>query len=305
VALILFELTLKAIDIKADYNTKTLSMAEWPQKLGETFIVMFSQFITPIPFMEPKYKYLLLALCVFGLCAGIKKGGLLRAPAVVLLVLAILFVSKFAYFIADERGEVLAEMENFAFVPRLDFYGLAYVYALGLAFILSYTTMKTYKVAGILAVVIVFMSMVRDAYATKVWKLGFDAEMKAHERIVGRLEQHKDFRLGQKYRLLQVGSLSLRKNYYRAVSGEETSLDLLSTSFTSQYMSRIVYNFYYPKDIFYANASAVELSQRGRNYLRNEAKSWPARESIFIDGDIVIIVLTDEGLSQAIKSLSN
>ena len=304
IAAVLFGLTLKVIDIKADYNTKMLALEEWPQKFGETLVVMFSQFITPIPFMEPKYKYLLLVLCLFGLGGALKKGGFIATPVIVLLVLVILLVSKFAYFIADERSE-LAEMENFAFVPRLDFYGLAYIYALGLAFVLSYTSGKTYKVAGGLVALVVFMSMVRDAYATKVWKLGFDAEMKAHERIVARLEQHKDFRPGQKYRLLQVGSFSLRKNYYREVSGEETSLDLLTTSFIPQYMSRFVYNFYYPKDVFYANASARELSQRGKNYLRHEAKSWPAKESIFIDGDIIIIVLTDEGLSKAIKSLNN
>lgn len=305
VALVLFQLTIKAIDIKADYNTKTLSVSDWPQKFGETLVVMFSQFITPIPFMEPKYKYLLLVLCGFGLGSAFKKGGFITAPLVTLLILAILFVSKFAYFIADERGQVLAEMENFAFVPRLDFYGLAYIYALGLAFVLSYTKDKTYKVAAVVAVVLVFMSMVRDAYATKVWKLGFDAEMKAHERIVGRLEQHKDFRIGQKYRLLQVGSISMRKNYYREASGEQTSLDLLTTSFTPQFMSRIVYNFYYPKDIFYNNASVVELSPQGRYYLQNIAKPWPAHESIFIDGDIVIIVLTDDGLDKAIRNLNN
>lgn len=302
-ALVLFELTIKAINIKAEYNTKTLSVADWPQKLGETFVVMFSQFITPIPFMEPKYKYLLLALCVFGVGAAFKKGGFITIPTVVLFVLAMLFVSKFAYFIADERGQVLAEMENFAFVPRLDFYGLAYIYALGLALVLSYTKDKWYKTGAVVAVALTFMSMVRDAYAAKVWKLGFDAEMKAHERIVGRLEQHKDFRLGKKYRLLQVGSISMRKNYYREVSGEQTSLDLLTTSFTPQYMSRIVYNFYYPKDMFYNNASVADLSPQGKDYLRYAAKSWPSNESIFIDGDIVILVLTDEGLNKARQKL--
>ena len=304
-ALVLFKFTLAVIDIKADYNTKTLAMTDWPQKFAETLVVMFSQFITPIPFMEPKYKYMLLALCLYGLGMTLKKSGIFGAPMIVLIVLVILFVSKFAYFIADERGQILAEMENFAFVPRLDFYGLAYIYALGLALALSHTKDKYYKVVATLAVVLTFMSMVRDAYATKVWKLGFDAEMKAHERIVGRMEQHKDFRLGQKYRLLQVGSLSLRQNYYREVNNEQISLDLLSTSFTPQYMSRIVYNFYYPKDIFYNNATIEDLSNRGREYLVYRAKSWPAQESIFIDGDIIIVVLTDEDLEQAQKKLTH
>ena len=62
-------------------------------------------------------------------------------------------------------------------------------------------------------------------------------------------------------------------------------------------MSRIVYNFYYPDDIFVDNVGIESLSAAGINYLRN-AKVWPATGSIFIDGDIVIIVLTEEGLNK-------
>ena len=260
---------------------------------------MFTQFVTPLPFMEYKFKLLLLGLCIFAMVVALLKGGIKKAPAIIVLVIAILLSSKVAFFLADERGQVLAEMENFAFVPRLDFYGLGYIYALAVALILSLSKGKWYKLGATLTVIIAFMSAVRDMYAEKVWKLGFDAEMKTHERIVARLEQHPNFHSTQKYRLLQVGSFSLRKNYYRKAAGEETSLDLLETSFTPQFMSRIVYNFYYPEDVFYNNATAEDLSERGKEYLRYQAKPWPSAESIFIDGDIVIIVLTDEGLDKA------
>jgi hypothetical protein len=238
-------------------------------------------------------------ICVCGLGCGLSKGGIKKIILSVILVLGMLFASKLAFFMADERGQILAEMENLAYVPRLDFYGLAYVYAFGLALLLSYYPKKWKKYVLGLAMIAAFMSVVRDVYAQKVWKLGFDAEMKAHERIVGRLEQMPEFRAGHKYKILQLGSLSLRKNFYRAVAGEETSLDMLSTSFTPQYMSRIVYNFYYPEDIFYDNASVNELSERGREFLRN-AKVYPALGSIFIDGDIVVVVLTEEGLNKAL-----
>lgn len=302
IAAVLYKLTLVFTSLTAEYNTQTLGVMYWPEKLKETVTVMFTQFTTPLPFMEYKFKLLLLALCLFALVVALIKGGVKKAPAVIVLVLAILLASKAAFFLADERGQILAEMENFAFVPRLDFYGLGYIYALALAVILSLTKGKWYKVGAALAVIIAFMSGVRDMYAEKVWKLGFDAEMKTHERIVSRLEQHPDFRANQKYRLLQIGSLSLRKNYYRKAAGEETSLDLLETSFTPQFMSRIVYNFYYPEDVFYNNATVEDLSAKGQEFLRFKAKSWPSADSIFIDGDVVIIVLTDEGLDKARKN---
>ena len=299
IALVLFKCTLAFLSLSSDYNTKMVSLDYLPEKLIETLTVMFTQFVVPTPFMEPKYKYLLLAVCIAGVGCALKKGGIKKLFLGIIFVLGMLFASKLAFFIADERGQVLAEMENFAFVPRLDFYGLAYVYAFGLVLLLSYYPKKWKKATLGLVMVIIFMSMVRDVYAQKVWKLGFDAEMKAHERIVGRLEQMPDFRAGRKYRLLQIGSLSLRKNYYREVTGEATSLDMLSTSFTPQYMSRIVYNFYYPEDIFYDNATVSDLSEKGREFLKN-AKVYPSLGSIFIDGDIVIMVLTEEGLAKAL-----
>ncbi len=303
IALVFFKLTLRFSNLSSAYNTDTISLDMLPQKIAETIPVMFTQFVIPIPFMEYKYKILLLVLCLFGLGTLLCNINIKRLPIVIILILGVLFASKLAFFIADERGKILAEMENFAFVPRLDFYGLSYVYALGLALILLMSKGNWYKIGAGIAIILTFMSGVRDMYAQKVWKLGFDAEMKAHERIVSRLEQMPDFHVDKKYKILQLGSLSLRQNYYREQVGEQTSLDLLSTSFTPQFMSRIVYNFYYPQDIFYNNAGTKELSAKGKEYIQHQAKPWPSQDSIFIDGDIIIIVLTEEDLAKAKDSI--
>lgn len=300
-ALVLFKLTLVILPVDTGYNTQTVALDYLPQKLAETVSAMFAQFTAPLPFMEYKFKLLLLLLSLFGFTLLLVRGGKGRVLPQTVLVLGVLFASKLAFFMADERGQILAEMENFAFVPRLDFYGLVYIYALALACVLCTSLAKLRKAGVVLAVIIAFMSGVRDMYAQKVWKLGFDAEMKAHERIVSRLETMPNFYPERRYRLLQVGSLSLRKNFYLKQDAEETSLDLLTTSFTPQFMSRIVYNFYYPEDVFYNNAVKEELSPKGREWLLFKAKPFPNKESIYIDGDIVIIVLTQEGLAKANK----
>ena len=297
-AAMLFKLLISMYDITSSYNTKVIPLDYVITKLVQTFKVMFEQFIVVLPFMEYKYKLLLMVMCVCGLLAVICTSKIKKSPLVILLLLTVLFVSKFAYFIADERGEILAEMEDFAFVPRLDFYGLVYVYALFLSFILAIDNKIVKKILASLAIIITFMSIIRDTYALKTWKLGFDAEMKAHERIVSRLEQTEGFYADRKYKLLQVGTLSLRKNYYINQPEEKVGLDLLETSFTPQFMSRIVYNFYYPKDIFIDNATYNELSPKARSFLKNKAKPWPSKDAIYIDGNIVIIVLTDKELNE-------
>ncbi len=298
-AVILFKAFLFFIPLTSGYNTQTVALSYLPQKFVQTLEVMLTQFVTPLPFMEFKYKLLLLVINLFGVGVLLWQGGKKRFIIILGLSAAVLFASKLAFLAAEERGQILAEMENFAFVPRLDFYGLAYIYALSVAAILSFSAGKLRKLFLIVIIIAAFMSCVRDYYAQKVWKLGFDAEMKAHERIVSRLEQTKGFYAGRKYRLLQIGSLSLRQNYYRTQPNETVSLDLLSTSFTPEFMSRIVYNFYYPQDIFYANAVVEELSRQGKEYIRNQAKPFPSPDSVYIDGDIVVIVLTEQGLEKA------
>lgn len=304
IGIILFKISLMLSNVESSYNTKIISLDYLPKKIMETIYAMFEQFVIVLPFMEFKYKLLLLIMCLLAVFLIFAKAKIKKVPVCILLLLGILFSSKLAYFIADERGQILAEMENFAFVPRLDFYGLVYVYALSLACIIQYSKKTIYKVGVGLICIITFMSFVRDMYAQKVWKLGFDAEMKAHERIVSRIEEHPLFYPNRQYRLLQIGSLSLRENYYKKDIREIVSLDLLSTSFTPEFMSRIVYNFYYPKNIFYNNASVEELSPYGQQFLFTEAKTFPQDTSIFIDNDIIIVVLTDDGLYKAKSKLA-
>jgi hypothetical protein len=285
-------------NLTSSYNTKVIPLDYVFEKFVQTVKVMFEQFMVVLPFMEYKYKLMLAIMSSMGLIAIMYKAKVKKTPLVVILLLMVLFVSKFAYFVADERGEILAEMEDFAFVPRLDFYGIVYVYALFLSFLLTVDNKKLKKLAVVFIGIITFMSMVRDTYALKTWKLGFDAEMKTHERIVSRLEKTEGFDANRKYKLLQVGSLSLRKNYYITKPEEKVGLDLLETSFTPQFMSRIVYNFYYPNDLFYDNASYQELSMKAKNFLKNKAKPWPSQEAIYIDGNIIVIVLTNKALNE-------
>ncbi len=299
IALILYRLTVEFSELTSDYNTQTISLSYIPQKLLETSKVMWTQFITPLPFMEYKYKLILMLIMLSGFLGLVIQNDVRNLPLLFLGMILMVFSSKAAYFLAEERGQILAEMENFAFVPRLDFYGLALIYVFGVRNLLAFSkTELSQKIVGSILVIVIFMSSVRDVYAQKVWELGFEAEMKAHERIVSRLESNPEFSAERKYRLLQIGSLELRKNYYKKSNNEEVSLDLLETSYTPEFMSRIVYNFYYPEDVFYDNATARDLSKSGQDYIRDQAKAWPSQQSIYIDGDIVIIVLNDEDLEK-------
>lgn len=110
-ALVLYKGMLAFSVLTSSYNTRIISWDYLPQKLLETCSAMFMQFVTPLPFMEYKYKLLLLAFCLLGLAAAVCRGGVRKIPGLLLLALGLLFASKLAFFVADERGQILAELE--------------------------------------------------------------------------------------------------------------------------------------------------------------------------------------------------
>lgn len=70
-ALVLYKGMLAFSVLTSSYNTRIISWDYLPQKLLETCSAMFMQFVTPLPFMEYKYKLLLLAFCLLGLAAAV------------------------------------------------------------------------------------------------------------------------------------------------------------------------------------------------------------------------------------------
>ena len=84
--------------------------------------------------------------------------------------------------------------EQTEFSPRIDFFGLMYVYSIMLSLALRSKSTFIKNLATLFALFSIIQSANTLFEAQKVWKLGFDAEMKAHERIVSRIENHKDFR---------------------------------------------------------------------------------------------------------------
>lgn len=103
-ALVLYKGMLAFSVLTSSYNTRIISWDYLPQKLLETCSAMFMQFVTPLPFMEYKYKLLLLAFCLLGLAAAVCRGGVRKIPGLLLLALGLLFASKLAFLSLTNAG---------------------------------------------------------------------------------------------------------------------------------------------------------------------------------------------------------
>ena len=146
------------------------------------------------------------------------------------------------------------------------------------------------------------MGFVRVSYAQKVWKFGWEAETKLAERIITRLEKLENFNINGHYKLLQIGNQSLRGKYYLKRPNESASGELLGWSYYEAGRSKDAYNFYYQADFLESDSdlkNAIKDNPTIKEYLLNKARAWPAKESIYISGDYIVLVLEESELAKA------
>lgn len=231
----------------AYYNLQTTPIAEWGNKFILVSKDVFLQFMVTLPFMPATYKALTLALVVLGLCLIIKKLTNKAAPiSQKFIITALTIICLYAPLVTLFISTSLAETE---FSPRIDFFGLMYLYAGFLAIILSAPNKeKVFKnICTALAVAIIFVSANNLFEAQKVWKLGFDAEMKLYRRAAARFMASPAFSLNQKYIMIQGGIASFRPRFYHTPYDIKSD-DLLSISYVPGLNSGVMWNYYAPKD---------------------------------------------------------
>ena len=279
------------------YNTVLAPLWSYPAKLPTLLIAMFTQFGTTMPFMDGIYKGGYLLMCLIGLFSLIILSPNAKASMRgLILIPLILIASKLTFMLS------VPSTENPLHLVRIDFYGLPLIYALSLAIILKLGGTYLKRIGYGLALLIIFMGFVRVSYAQKVWKFGWDAETKLAERIITRLEKLENFNVNGHYKLLQIGNQSLRGKYYLKHSNETASGELLDWSYYEAGRSKDAYNFYYQADFLESDIdllSAIKGNPTIKEYLLNQARAWPAQESIYISGDYIVLVLEESELAKA------
>lgn len=276
----------KGIMIDA-YNTRLESVLYMFYKLPYWIIISLEQFVIPLPFIGIGYKSLYLLIVLIAVFITIFKCKNVKNSLIALggIILAILF-SKLTYLISVQS------FDNLAHLVRVDFYGMPILYTLMAAIIVVAGGDVFRRVGYVLVGIAIFASFVQVAHALKVWKFGFDAETKLAERIITRLEKLPEFDIEKKYKLIQIGEMSLRKNYYMKVYDDFYSSEMLDKAYYQQGKAKDAYNFFYQVDFLSEDAkeSALEESEV-KDYLENKAQSWPAKGAVGIVGDYIIIVL--------------
>ncbi len=269
------------------------------QNIPSLISSMFTQFATTIPFVDLSYKIIALIIVITSIFAVIFKAPSTKASIKGLaLIPCILVSSKISYLFSVDTNSILHGYNSF--------YSLPILYTLMYATLIKLDGEYLKRFAYTLAVLLIFMSFVRISYGLKVWKFGFDAETKLAERIITRMEKMDNFNIDKKYKLLQIGSKSLRHKYYIKKDGEQKSPELLDLAYYDEKISKDAYNFFYQADFLSKNVTIKEASQNEalKNFILKDARSWPDKNSIFIHDDYIVFVLDDKALYKAQQELS-
>lgn len=279
-----------------EIHATALNLALPLERLPLLFKYAALQFALPLPFMDVVYKAIygiLVLLALFALIfkapsVGASIRGLILVPFLVIAsVLALAFVA-----------------EPAVHFTRMSFFGLVFFYALMFVLVIRLGGATLSRVAYVLAALLIFMNFVRVAYAEKVWKFGWDAETKLAERIITRMEKMPEFNIDRQYKLLQIGEKSLRAKYYMKTPFEVPVGELLAKAYYPQGKGKDAYNFFYQTDFLDGDAEDDALYEPViREYLLTKARAWPAKESLFIYGNYIVLILDDEALAKVQQTL--
>ena len=288
IALILFKiLLLILIDndliIQDYYNLKTSSILYILENIPNHIKLFFEQLWLTIPF-APKSLKVISILCL-----------------TIAILTTINSYKNILLWLISCASTILSAMltpniEEVAFQPRVNFYGLGILYVGSFA-ICMLNSKKIIKNIGItLSIIYLILSINEDLYAQKVWFFGKKSEINLVTRIIDRIEER-----ATTLPLIPIltDEISLRPRFYNE-KYDKKSPYVLDRSFIVRHIPSGMFNFYSPKEIFYPQSRISNITPELYQYLTTTSAIWPKTDSIYIDDTYVVIMTTKQGLS-AIK----
>lgn len=262
------------------YNLETKSFIDIIKDIPKNLTIIISQLYISIPFVTTKIKLLGLTLIILATLATTKKH-----QSTLLMLIAIITTGL--------TSIISTQTEISAYMPRINFYGISFLYAGSTAILLQHKNTIYKNLSLIISVLLILSSINQDIYAQKVWELGKTAELKLSERIINRIEEK-----ATNFPLIPVFSsdISLRPRYYKD-SYTKKSPYVLNQSFMIRHIPSGIYNFYSPYTLFKTNSQIETLTPEIYDFIINATTPYPATNSIYIDNKYAIIMLTKEGIS--------
>lgn len=294
---------------QATYNTASITLSGLTNKINLILKAISEQFIITTSFITNFYKYTWLGITLYAIFV------LYRQTPKKLIYQFLFFASLLGLFCAPLITLIVAENSIYVqYEPRIDFFGLLYIYIFSASILLKSQRLIHKNLAIFLLTTLIFYNFHTTSYASKVWKQGFSAEAKLSERIISRIENNKIFSPQNKYTFVQGGTLDFRSKYYLADTATKIDSYTLIAPYIPWHLPSKAYKFYQPTDFFgndfdifwsYVNPSYINITPELAEYLATNATPWPQENAIHIDNTSIILTLTPQGKELAKQWLQN
>lgn len=281
------------------YNTDELNISQIPAKIAFCIKVMFQQFFITTSFIDKFYKYC--GFCLFLLSTITLWNNLPKKFSAIILFIVclfgLLFSSVLTVFLTPNTAHVLFE-------PRIDFFGLMYIYTFAMSTLLYSSNNFIRNFCYLIGLFLIFININTHAFAAKVWSLGFQSEMKLADRIIKDIEQNQHFNPTEKYAFIQSGTTDFRSRFYTPNSNNKKDGYTLTAPYIPWHLPSKAYQFYYPQefvsadfDVYwsYVDKNQISLTPSLIKYLNKRAEPWPARQSIYLSPELILITLSYDG----------
>ena len=287
--LLLKILTAAGVIYAGHYNMQTASPQEMLIRLPSMAALAWGQMVDSVPFQPLSLKMCGLLLVVSAIVCSLARRG--SAAKSLLLWGAAIGATVLSAWLA-------AASEEAAYMPRVNFYGLNFVYA-GAAGVLLSSEKNIWKnTALVFGTLMLLLAVNADMAAQKVWQAGKTAEEKLVERISARLEeqgaaQWEKGLLSPRIPVL-AGELPLRPRYYHRPYAHPAPY-VLNAPFIVRHIPSGMFNFYAIRPVFAGLSQIREITPAMRAFLTKGGEPWPSASALFLDENYAIILLTAEG----------
>ena len=199
---------------------------------------------------------------------------------------------------------VARDINQVLYQPRIDFFGLPFIYAFSSAVLLASDDRLIRNITAFALSALIAGNINTTAAAAKIWSQGFKAEMSFAERILTRLEDTSGFSPYRKYAFVQGGTLDFRSRFL--IPGDSiTAADgyTVTAPYIPWHLPSKAHLFYYPHnfvaadfDVYwsYVDPNQISLTPGLISYLQDKAAPWPDTAAVYTSPRTIVLTVSQD-----------
>lgn len=281
------------------YNNRMMTPINLLSKVFPQILLSMQSLLHPQPFFPLAFKILTTGLiCVFIGYIVCKSKTFSKRTLILVLCFILLLCLKFsAWLIEENPSDFFYQNDPASFMVRADFFAVPVLILTSLSTLVKARSHILKNLAYIASVALLVLNINQNFSFSKTHILGFTAENKLLERLISRIEEHKNFNLYNFYTIVQAGELPLRSKYYISTPLEKFGFYTLKTPYTRHWIAPEYYNFYAPTPFVHPTTavSTDKITPEMATFLTEKIKPWPSPDSLYVDNNYAIIALTPKG----------